>query len=182
MLFDLWHYFPNMVAAFAIIIAGVLLGELLGKIVRISLVKAGLDELFKEAGQIFRPSRLFTMVMQYFVYLLAFTMALTQLGFQTLLLTIIVGSTIAILSLFVFLLIAFGLKNMMPDIFAGMYLRSSGFIKLGETVESGGKRGKVKNIGLIAVTLESRRELTRVPNSLFLGGASFPKRQNNKPI
>ncbi|MFH1448350.1 MAG: mechanosensitive ion channel domain-containing protein [Candidatus Micrarchaeota archaeon] len=175
MLVSLWYYAPNIIAAFVIIISGGMLGEVLGKIVRLSLIRVGMDELFKEAGQIFLPSRLFAVIVKYFIYLLAFTMALTQLGFQTLLLTIIVGSTTVIFTLFVFLMVAFGLKDMMPDMFSGMYLRSSGFIKLGESIEVKGFKGKVKNISLMSVTLEDGRKVLKVPNSIFLKGTKLFK-------
>ncbi len=180
MLVSLWYYTPNIIAAFVIVIAGVMLGELLGKLIRISLVRAGLDELFKEAGHIFLPSRLFAVVVRYFMYLLAFTMALTQLGFQTLLLTIIVGSAAIILTMFVFVLVTFGLKNMMPDMLAGMYLRSSGYIKLGEKVQVDKYSGKVKNISLMSVTIEDNKGIMKVPNSVFLKGTRIHGKHVNK--
>jgi small-conductance mechanosensitive channel len=170
MLVELWHYFPHIIASFLIVVVGAILADLAGKVVRMSLVGAGMDELFKEAGQAFLPSRFFGAVVRYFIYLLSATMALTQLGFQTLLLTIIVGSSAVIFTLFVFAMVGFGLKGMLPDIFAGIYLRSSGFVKIGETVEVGEFRGKVKSIGLLAVTVESGSQKFKAPNSLVLQG------------
>jgi len=50
--------------------------------------------------------------------------------------------------IFIFALIEFGLKDMMPDILSGVSIRSSGFVKRGERVELGGFRGEAERLGL----------------------------------
>lgn len=170
MLIGVWNYLPNIVATFLILVIGAMVAEVVGNVARLSARSLGLDDLFKEAGNALLPSSLISMVFKYFIYLISITIALTQLGFQTLLLTIIVGSAAIIITLFVFSLIAFGLKDMMPNVLAGVFIRSSGFVKLGQKIEIKEFKGKVVKIGLLATVIQNKDEILKIPNSKIIEG------------
>jgi hypothetical protein len=170
MLLIVWNYLPNIIAALLILVLGAMIAQIVGGIVKLSAKTSGLDDLFKEAGSVFLPSSLISLFFKYFIYLISITIALTQLGFQTLLLTVIVGAVALVVTLFVFSLLFFGIKDMLPDIFAGIFIRSSGFVKLGEKIELEGFSGKIVKIGLLATTIRSKNGIIRIPNSRIIGG------------
>jgi hypothetical protein len=176
MLLIVWNYLPNIIAALLILVLGAMIAQIVGGIVKLSAKTSGLDDLFKEAGSVFLPSSLISLFFKYFIYLISITIALTQLGFQTLLLTVIVGAVALVVTLFVFSLLFFGIKDMLPDIFAGIFIRSSGFVKLGEKLEIEGFKGKVIKVGLLVTTIQNKNETLKVPNSRITRGIKISKK------
>lgn len=176
MLLIVWNYLPNIIAALLILVLGAMIAQIVGGIVKLSAKTSGLDDLFKEAGSVFLPSSLISLFFKYFIYLVSITIALTQLGFQTLLLTVIVGAVALVVTLFVFSLLFFGIKDMLPDIFAGIFIRSSGFVKLGEKLGIEGFKGKVIKVGLLVTTIQNKNETLKVPNSRITRGIKISKK------
>ncbi|MEM3556019.1 MAG: mechanosensitive ion channel [Candidatus Micrarchaeia archaeon] len=170
MLLIIWNYLPNVIAALLVLVLGVMVAQLAGGIVKLSAKTSGLDDLFKEVGSTFLPSSLISLFFKYFIYLVSITIALTQLGFQTLLLTAMVGIFASVVTIFVFLVLFFGIKEMIPDIFAGIFMRSSGFVKLGERVKVDDAEGKVIRIGLVTTTIKSGKHTAKVQNSKVIKG------------
>ena len=168
MLLSVFNYMNNITAALLILIIGAMVAEIFSSMIRFSLSSSHFDELFNEAGREFAPSYFISFVFKYLVYLISITIALTQLGFQTMLLTIIVGGVIIIMTLFIFALIWFGLKDMAPDILSGVFIRSSGFVKLGENVEIDSFRGKVRRVGLLATEIKGKSGILKIQNSLIV--------------
>jgi small-conductance mechanosensitive channel len=84
------------------------------------------------------------------------------------LLTIIFGGAAIVMTIFVFGLIFFAVKDMVPDILTGIFIRSSGFIKQGERIEVDGFRGQVKKIGLLTTQIKGQRETMKLQNSQII--------------
>ena len=165
LLLSVFGYMNNITAAFLILVIGAMVAEIFSSMIRFSLSSSHFDELFNEAGREFAPSYFISFVFKYLIYLIAITIALTHLGFQTMLLIIIVGGVIIIMTLFIFALIWFGLKDMAPDILSGIFIRSSGFVKLGERVEIDSFKGKVKRVGLLATEIKGKNGTLKIQNS-----------------
>ena len=170
MLLIIWNYLPNIIAALLVLVLGVMVAQLAGGIVKLSAKTSGLDDLFKEVSSTFLPSSLISLFFKYFIYLVSITIALTQLGFQTLLLSAMVGIFASVVTIFVFLVLFFGIKDMIPDIFAGIFIRSSGFIKLGERVRIDNAQGRVTRVGLVTTSIKNGRRITKVQNSKVIKG------------
>jgi len=163
MLIGLLAYINNITVAFLILVVGAMLAEILSSMAGFSARE--FDKLFKEAGGGFAPSYLISFVIKYLIYLISITIALTQLGFQTMLLIIIVSGAIIVITIFTFALIWSGLKDMAPDILSGIFIRNSRFVKLGESIEIDEFRGKVKRIGLLATEIKGKNETLKIQNS-----------------
>jgi len=167
-LLGLLNYINNIITAFLVLLIGVMLAEVLSSMIKFSLSSSGFDELFREAGREFAPSHLVAFVFKYLIYLISITIALGQLGLQTMLLTIIFGGAAIVMTIFVFGLIFFAVKDMVPDILTGIFIRSSGFIKQGERIEVDGFRGQVKKIGLLTTQIKGQRETMKLQNSQII--------------
>ncbi|QLJ52729.1 MAG: hypothetical protein Sv326_0554 [Candidatus Fermentimicrarchaeum limneticum] len=170
MLLIIWNYLPNIIAALLVLVLGAMVAQLAGGIVKLSAKTSGLDDLFKEVSSTFLPSSLISLFFKYFIYLVSITIALTQLGFQTLLLSAMVGIFASVVTIFVFLVLFFGIKDMIADIFAGIFIRSSGFIKLGERVRIDDAQGRVTKVGLVTTTIKNGRRTAKVQNSKVIKG------------
>ncbi|MFH1285337.1 MAG: mechanosensitive ion channel domain-containing protein [Candidatus Micrarchaeota archaeon] len=163
-------YTPNVVAALLVLVIGSMIAEILEDLIRLFTHSTGLDNLFAECGAEFLPSTIISMGTKYFVYLTILTMALTQLGFQTVLLTMIVGGAAVITVFFVFLTLFFSVKSSLPNVFAGVFIRNSKMLREGDAVEVEGVKGIVSKVGLMNVVVDDGKAKIPVPNSKVIEG------------
>jgi small-conductance mechanosensitive channel len=164
----LLSYSPNILAAFLILVIGAIITEFAFDIIRFKLQEYGLDQISYESGVKVRISALVALFLKYFIYVVIVTMALAQLGFQVLSIIILLSILWFICTVTVALLFIFATKDFLPDITMGLYIKSTGCFKKGDTIESGGIKGKVISIGLIVTEVSSGSKVHRIPNSLIL--------------
>lgn len=176
-LLSVWMYVPNVIAAVIILLLGIVAAEIIAGVVTITTKSSGFDDLLLDAGAVFTPSALFSTIARYFVYAITFTIAITQIGFQASLLTMVVGAIVIATVLFFLALLVYGVRDMMPDIFAGVFLRSSGLVKLGESIEVDGAKGKVKRIGVLTLSIADRNGIVKVANSRVIKRVRILRRQ-----
>jgi hypothetical protein len=60
------------------------------------------------------------------------------------------------------------LKDFLPNVLAGEYMKNNGLIVEGEKVKSDIFEGKIENIGATHTTLTNKKDKMNVPNSLIL--------------
>ncbi len=165
-----WVYAPNIFATMLIIMIGTIITELVAGIVKFKLYDYGIDDIAKEIGVDVKLSSVIALFLKYFLYLVIGVAALTQLGFQTQSISSLVTSlgTVGIIS--VSLVFIISVKDVLPNITAGMYIRSSGSLKKGEKITAEGINGKVKHVGFVFTELESGKKRIIVPNSALVKG------------
>ena len=161
---------PNIVAAIAIVIFGSVITEFATDIIKFSIKSNGIDALLEEAGIKFKISNTASAFARYFLYSVILVIALTQLGIQVLELMILLSIlwfavvfTLAVFSIF-------GLKEMLPDICAGLYLRSSKRLIAGDKISFGQLKGNVQKVGFVSTEVEVGKEVAYVPNGQLLKG------------
>ena len=155
---------PNVVGAIAIIIVASVATEFISDLVKFSLKSNGIDALLEEGGFKFKVSGIAAAFVRYLFYSTIIVIALAQLGFHVLELTIMVSSlwvvAVSTAALFMF----FGLKEMLPNIFAGLYLRNSRQLSAGDRISFRELKGTVRRIGLMNSEIEVGKGVACIPN------------------
>lgn len=161
---------PNIVAAVAIVIFGSVITEFATDVIKFSIKSNGIDALLEEAGIKFKISNLAAAFARYFLYSVILVIALAQLGLQVLELMILLSILwfVVVLTLAVFAI--FGLKEMLPDICAGLYLRSSKRLVAGDKLSFGQIKGNILKVGFVSTEVEIGKEVAYVPNGQLLKG------------
>ena len=168
-------FMPKLVAALIFIALGIMVASLTRSGAEIAISSTGIDALFSDLDERLYPSHLIGVFLQYVILLIAFVIALAQLGLQTELLSWITLSTTTLLTFFAFLAFYEAIKPYLPDIFAGMVMRNGNYVKIGEYLIFGKKRYRIVEIGLILSKLEGKEEVMRVRNSLLMENLKGPK-------
>ncbi len=152
-------YLPKVILSAIIIISGLVFGDVLGNVVGNLIEKSPIK--LKEKSMI---SAISSGLMKILIFLIAITIALDIVGIYVGVLT--AGFTIVFLAIVLFALI--GSRDLALNIFAGIYLQSSGNFRKGITIEFDNKKGKIKEIGLIYTVLDSNKNEIQIPNYLFM--------------
>lgn len=146
-------WMPRFIIAILIIIFGFLVSDFFGRI-------------FEEAGMRFLKdegiAKFGSGLVKYSVAMVIVIMTLSLLGLDTTSLIILLSAILAA-SL---LMLAFGLKEILPNLVAAMQLRS--LLKIGERIEVDGAGGVVEKIDSLGVTLKSGKKRYVLPNSMVL--------------
>lgn len=97
-------------------------------------------------------------LISYFIYIIAFVMALDNMGVQ---MTVLWGGIAALL-----VGVGLGLQQTFNDLFSGILLLFERTVEVGDVIEINGDIGNVKRIGLRTSLIESRDNVTMIiPNS-----------------
>lgn len=160
-------YLPKLIGAIVIVLIGAAIVEFLADVTKFML-RDYLDDTAKEAGFSASLSTEFASLMRYFLYTLIFMTAILQLGFKAeslmnlvLFLCVIFVSTIAVV-------FVFSMKDHVPNLTAGAYLKNSKNVEVGDRIRIGGVSGDVERIGPINTVIKSGKSRCYIPNSKFL--------------
>jgi len=156
---SLTMYLPKVILSAIVIIAGLIFGDVIGNVVSNLIENSSLK--LKEKNILAFVSSLVTKVL---IVLAAFIIALDIVGLYVEVLTVI----FAILSLAVMLFVLIGTKDLAVNIFAGIYLQSLSNFRKGMTIEFDGKRGVIKEVGLVYTTILYNKNEIQIPNYLFM--------------
>lgn len=161
------------IVAILILLVGFILGKLLGKLVQKLLNIIELDALLRRAtGVKLGLEEIMGHFISYFIYFISIVMALDYLGLKTWILNFISFAIIALIVLSIVL----GVKDFIPNVFAGLFLHRRRHIKEGETIEFDGTRGKVVHVNLVETRIETKGgDIIYIPNSFFVKTALIKK-------
>lgn len=150
---DILSYLPNLFVAIFILLIGAWGAKVISAIVRGSANKMGLEN-----------SELIGNITNFFILILTFIIALTQLKIETEILTNVLLIIMASMGLAVAISFGLGSKDIFRNIIAGVYLNKS--IREGEKIKTSHINGKIIHIGTIMTKIEtSDNEELSVPNS-----------------
>lgn len=157
----------NLLAAFAIIISTRIIFSL---IVRF-LIKPILKRQKKtDVGRTYT----FQKIIKYFLYTLAFLMALQTVGVQ---LSVLWAGSAALL-----VGIGFGLQQTFNDFISGLILLFEGSLEVGDVVVVEGIVGVIQEIGLRTTKLETRDDISHIiPNSKIVSTTTINWSHNDEP-
>jgi small conductance mechanosensitive channel len=154
----------NKVAvALIILLIGFIIGRLLGKVVQRLLGELEINSILKQATKKKIPvEKIAADIVKYFVYFIVVIMALNQLGVTTTILYMVAGAIILIAILSVFL----GVKDFIPNFFAGLLIHRKKFIKVGDMIKVKGIKGEIIHINLVETRIKTKSgDIIYIPNS-----------------
>ncbi len=163
LLIEVLKYIPNLIGALLIVMLGIIASEIAQNITIVVLSDDKLSGILKDLQ--INAGEIAGLMVKYYIYLLAITMAAKQVGIASMPLEIIVG----VISLgFVgagLIFLNYSVKDMLPNLLASEYIRNRKVIQEGDYIEIGDIRGKVIKIGGVHTLLKYKKEEIRVPNS-----------------
>ncbi|MGD2249655.1 MAG: mechanosensitive ion channel [Candidatus Methanofastidiosia archaeon] len=147
-------YMPNLILALVIFIVGILVAEKVGNFVQ-GLAEDEKVPRFWVLGNVVR----------YTIYLIVLIMALSQLGISTMVLIIVTASIFVGLAV----IAVVGVKDLAPNVVAGMHLLYERTLNVGETITIGEYTGIIEDIGIVkSVIKKENGEHVVIPNSELL--------------
>ncbi len=167
-IYNLLDYTPNIIVAGIFITLGIMLANLVKRIIKISLASTGIDELFSDLKPKLLPSNFAAMIVQYIIIIISIVIALAQLGLQTQLLSWIALSVITILTLFLFGIAYSMLKPNLQDLVAGIVIRNKHYLRTGEYIYINDEEYRVRGIGVLHTKLEKDGYFMVMKNSEIL--------------
>lgn len=169
-LFDINTFVSNgvikLIGAILILLIGVLISRLVSKLFKKLISKFKLNEILKSTLKIDIPLEEFiATIIKYILYLVFLIYALKHLGLATFILNIILISILSLLVIFIILT----LKDLIPNITAGILLHHRKFVEKGDEIIVKDIKGKVIDITLTEVKLETKNKDTIIiPNSILM--------------
>jgi len=148
------NYMPNLILALLIFIVGILVAEKLGDFV----------QGFAEDEKVPRFWLLGNLV-RYTLYLVVVIMALSQLQISTGVLMIVTGAVFAS----IVLVVVVGLRDVAPNIVAGIHLLYEKTLNVGDTIQVGECEGILEDIGIVKSIIKTKKgERLIIPNSQLM--------------
>jgi small conductance mechanosensitive channel len=140
-------------------LAGRFLGKFFGKVVK----NMNIGEMTKKLG-VSKPEVLVENGVSYLIYIIAIVLALQRIGMPSYINIIIVVLVAILITTLIFL----SLKEFLPNLVVGSYLRAIEHLRPKDKVKLEGIRGVVKKIGLFETEVVTPdKDIVFFPNSYF---------------
>lgn len=165
----------KIVVATILVLVGFILGKIFGKIVKRILTEIELNKALKKVTKTnIAVEEILGGFVSYSIYFLFIVMALRHIGLATDILNILAGAV----SLVIILSILLGVKDVVPNIFAGIIIHKRRFLHDGDIIIIGDIEGKVISMGLAEVMVEAKNgDIIRIPNSVITNTQVRKKKQ-----
>jgi len=157
------NFLGKAVVAIIILLVGFIIGNLLGKLTKKILKEFELNKIIKAATKMkIDVEGFLTGLVSYLIYFLTVIMALNQLGLTTIILYIVAAAVIIIVVISWLLAI----KDFLPNVFAGIYISRSRFIKAGDRIKFKNIKGRIDSITLLETRMKNKDgDIISIPNS-----------------
>ena len=142
-----------------------MVGRLLERAVRFLLKQVGLNRVLARIHLEFALEETIANIIKYAVYVLAFYLALNTLDIAGYAFGILAAAVIVVIVISIFL----GLKDFVPNYWAGLWLYRKKFYKVGDTIEVNGIAGTVERFDVLETGFRTRHgDIIYMPSSLML--------------
>lgn len=148
-------FVPRFIAAILLLVVGFIIADFFGKVFE----EAGGKFLGEESMGKFSGG-----VLKYSIGFVTIIMALSLLGLDTASMILIFGA----LMFCVVAILLLGVKDMIPNISAGIHLKKS--LKPGKRIKFGEYSGVVERVEAFSTTIKTGKSYVVIPNSLLLKG------------
>jgi small-conductance mechanosensitive channel len=148
-------YLPNLVAAFLVLLLGMVVSQFLGRTVSRSAAEAGV-EIAPLLGRI---------VSSLIIFIVAL-MSISQLKVDTQIIRAVVLVILGGVAIAFALSFGLGTRDVTRNMVAGFYARK--LFRSGEEVEIGGERGILISISPVQTLIEKDEQTVSIPNRVFL--------------
>jgi small conductance mechanosensitive channel len=168
----------STVLAITIFVAGLIIGKIAGKVVEKVMQNLQINDLIsKNTPFTTKIDVISGTIVAYIIYFFSFIMALNQLGVTTTVLNILSGAILILILIVVFL----GVKDFIPNMTAGLFLLSKGYLKVGDTIIINDIKGKITEINLVETKIiTTEKDIMFIPNSRLTRYEVVKKKLVNK--
>ncbi len=172
-------YIPNILGAAITLLVGSAIVEIAADIVKYRLHDA-IDEKSGDMGPM-NISTPIASVVRYFLYSIIFITAFLQLGLRAEgLLAFVLNAAVVFLAA-VAALGVFSLKDQVPNLSAGYYLKRGKIIEQGDRLSAYGISGEVEMVTSFATIVRNAKGIHYIPNAKITGGVfSIEKKKKKK--
>ena len=155
----------TIVAALLIVIFGMILGNIVAKLVNRLLKELEVERVLKEQKVKFPVEDFVSSLFKYIIYIIAVIWALTQLNIATTMLYIILGLILVILISFIIL----AFKDIIPNFVASFVVHFRQIVKKGDYIQVDSVEGKVIEVDMQETKIKTKEgDTVMLPNSLLL--------------
>ncbi|MBS3163602.1 mechanosensitive ion channel [Candidatus Woesearchaeota archaeon] len=156
----------RIIGAILILLIGVVISKFISKLVKKVLHKSHFNEVTKRILNLDVPLEEFvSTIIKYIFYLVSVVFALQHIGLTTFIFNVILVAIFGLLVLFIIL----SLKDLIPNIAAGFLLHHRKFINKGENITVKDIKGKIIDITLTEIKLETKnKDVVIIPNSVLI--------------
>jgi small conductance mechanosensitive channel len=157
--------FANLVVAVIILLLGFIIGRIGGRVVKRVLQEIDLDKNAKKAGIKFSIENFSGSLSAYLIYFISIVAALNQFKVVTPVFMILV------VGLVIFLVITalLAVKDFVPNMFSGLYIFRTDFIKNGDKIRMKNLTGIVQEVTLTKTKIKTNSgDLVFIPNSVIV--------------
>ncbi|MBI5872412.1 mechanosensitive ion channel [archaeon] len=159
-------------AALLILLGALVIGGIVGKIVKRLFAEFELNRILKKQGVKLPLEEFFSTIARYTIYFIGVVWALTYIGVSTLVVYIALIMVLVLIVLF----IALAFKDILPNVVAGMVIYQKGIVKKGERIALDSLEGEVKEVTLTFTKIKARNgDVVVVPNYLLIKGKVIKK-------
>lgn len=157
--------FKNLLIAVVTLLIGFVIGKILGKLAERILKEIEIDKSLKKLGIRISIAELIGLLISYFLYAVAIVSALNQLKVTEAILSVIQAALVIVLVVSLIL----GIKDFIPNFFAGLFMASNGLISKGDYIKIRNAEGRVVKRGLVETIIENYKgEILYVPNAILV--------------
>ena len=151
--------------AVIIIIIGIIVTKLVIDFIRKIVEREGVRKFIRSLGYEEAVLDLPILILKYLFYFITFMIALAQFGFVVIVIEVI----LAIIVLTFGFVIIYSLKDLIPNVVAGIHLARERAFKVGDKVRIGLYEGEVKNFTLTTTQIEDENgRVIIIPNSIIV--------------
>ncbi len=164
----------NVVVAAILLLVGVIIARLLERLVHYLLKLLELNKNLMKAGLPFALEETIAHLVKYVLYFITIVVTLNQLGITTQVFNIVAAVVIGVVIISMFL----GLKDFVPNYWAGIFLYRRHVYAVGDTIEINGIEGQVVKFDVLETTVRtSRGDMLYLPSSLMLHSQILKKKR-----
>lgn len=156
----------KLVVGVIIILIGFIIGKILGRLVYKVLNGIRINEFFRKATGIkASPDMIISKAITYLIDFFVIIIALDAVAFTPSFIYVLSGALIVIIIFSIIL----GIKDLIPNIVAGLVIFRKGIFRHGDNIEINGHKGKIDKITLIETIIKKKNnDIIYIPNSAVL--------------
>lgn len=155
----------KLVVAAIVLLVGVIIARLVERLVHYVLARIEINRALRKVGLPFALEETVSGLVKYGLYFVAIIVTLNRIGFAQWALNITAGFGIVV----ILVSIVLGMKDFVPNYWAGFHLYRGRFYAVGDTIEVDGIEGVVTRFTVLDTAIRTARgDLLYLPSSLLL--------------
>jgi len=161
-------YLPRLIGAVSILIVGFIISGFIADLIGKAVKGAGINQIAEDVGVRIGMSELAESLTRYFLYIAVILISLSTLQISTSILTQLITILMGGIVFGSALIIVISLKDLGPNIGAGLYFDSNKTFRKGQTIEFEGIKGTVEEAGFVYTILKTKDGKLQIPNRELL--------------